>query len=288
MKLQQKTITKFRELINEETEYRSGPALVAFFNDLGSSDSYGQGFPSRWVYTEDRLKAFNGTSKMNECIKRIFAPINFVGDFKTLDKHITDFNQYLAFDGYKITRKGQVVVVGKCSESDFDNEVDDSESENEFIAKEFKKVALNKLCLDSAVTNVLQQRLNEIEKCLSKKAALSVVILCGGTLEGILIGMASKYSKEFNKSKCACKKKGKVLPFSDWNLSGLIDTAKDVGLLGEDVKKYSHALRDFRNYIHPYQQVASSFSPHNHTAKISWQVLQAAIYEIFEYENNKE
>ena len=47
MKLQQKTLEKLRNLINEETEYRSGPKLVDFFNDLGANDTYnrGGGFP---------------------------------------------------------------------------------------------------------------------------------------------------------------------------------------------------------------------------------------------------
>lgn len=52
MLIQNKTLVRLRELINEETEYRSGPALVRFFNELGFSDVYGKGFPSRWVYTE--------------------------------------------------------------------------------------------------------------------------------------------------------------------------------------------------------------------------------------------
>lgn len=56
MKLQSKTIEKLRKLINEETIYRTGPALVSFFNDIGFQDSYGQGFPSRWIYTEENLK----------------------------------------------------------------------------------------------------------------------------------------------------------------------------------------------------------------------------------------
>lgn len=51
MQLQQKTLEKLRNLINEETEYRSGPKLVAFFNELGFSDIYAQGFLSRWIYT---------------------------------------------------------------------------------------------------------------------------------------------------------------------------------------------------------------------------------------------
>jgi hypothetical protein len=63
-------------------------------------------------------------------------------------------------------------------------------------------------------------------------------------------------------------------------LSNFIDVAHDVGLLKEDVKKFSHSLRDFRNYIHPYEQISSRFNPDKHTAKISWQVLKAAIYQL--------
>ena len=52
MILQDKTLEKLRLLINEETEYRSEPQLVNFFNDLCFNDSYGQGFPSRWLYPQ--------------------------------------------------------------------------------------------------------------------------------------------------------------------------------------------------------------------------------------------
>lgn len=47
MNISSKTSEKLRNLINEETEYRSGPKLVKFFNTLGFNHSYGQGFPSR-------------------------------------------------------------------------------------------------------------------------------------------------------------------------------------------------------------------------------------------------
>lgn len=55
MILSEKTLEKLRVLINEDTEYRSGPKLVQFFNDLGFQDIYGQGFPSRWMYTDEKL-----------------------------------------------------------------------------------------------------------------------------------------------------------------------------------------------------------------------------------------
>lgn len=68
MKLNSKTLEKLRELINEETTYRSGSKLVEFFNKFGFEDEYGQGFPPRWQYTDERLNSINGTPSIEKCI----------------------------------------------------------------------------------------------------------------------------------------------------------------------------------------------------------------------------
>ncbi len=132
--------------------------------------------------------------------------------------------------------------------------------EDEFLNRDFKDVSIDKLKLDGTVSIILQQRVDEIRKCLNAKAPLSVIFLCGSTLEGILLGIASGKAKEFNQAVGSPKDKaGKVKFFQDWCLSDFINVARELNLLGEDVKKFSHALRDFRNYIHPYQQMSSNF-----------------------------
>jgi hypothetical protein len=154
-------------------------------------------------------------------------------------------------------------------------------TEYEFISKEFGAVSIEKVGLDSVVSGILKQRIDEIRKCLTARAPLAVIFLCGSTLEGILLGIACSRPKEFNQSTVSPKDQlGKVKQFQDWTLSDFINVARDLNLVGEDVKKFSHALRDFRNYIHPYQQMASNFNPDEHTAKICWQVLQAAITQL--------
>jgi hypothetical protein len=60
-------------------------------------------------------------------------------------------------------------------------------------------------------------------------------------------------------------------------MDNLINVAHDVGLIELDIKKFSHDLRDFRNYIHPRQQALQNFNPDKHTAEISFKVLQATI-----------
>jgi hypothetical protein len=154
-------------------------------------------------------------------------------------------------------------------------------AEEEFIAREFKNVSIDKLGLDAGISPVLNQRLDEIRKCLAARASLAVIFLCGSTLEGILLGIASAKPKDFNQSAISPKdNQGKVKQFHDWSLSEFINVARDLGLLGEDVKKFGHALRHFRNYIHPYQQMSERFDPNEHTAKICWAVLQAAITQL--------
>jgi len=280
MILQQKTLEKLRNLINEETEYRSGPKLVSFFNDLGFDDSYGQGFPSRWIYTDEKLAQINGTPELDKCIKKLFAPVNFIGRFTDLDKFIKDFNQYLAFDNWKVVRNEKEITFAKADKINFEDSSSGTE-EDEFLKREFSEISLDKIGLDGVITETLKVRFEEMKKCLSAKAPLSVIFLAGSTLEGILLGIALKHPKEFNQSKVSPKdKEGKVKDFPHWTLSNFIDAAYDVGLLLEDVKKFSHSLRDFRNYIHPYQQVSTGFNPDKHTAAICWQVLKAAIYQL--------
>ena len=75
---------------------------------------------------------------------------------------------------------------------------------------------------------------------------------------------------------------GKVKQFHEWSLAAFIDVAKDLSLIQHDTHKFSHSLRDFRNYIHPFEQMSSGFKPREHTAKICLQVLKAAINEIIE------
>jgi hypothetical protein len=147
-----------------------------------------------------------------------------------------------------------------------------------FLEREFTIPNLHKLPVEPQVAVIIEARLAEARSALGVKASLSVIFLCGSVLEGVLLGVAQKYPAKFNKSKVSPKDaEGKVRPFHEWSLAQFIDAACDVGLLKLDVKKFSHGLRDFRNYIHPYEQMVSGFTPDEHTAKVCFQVLKAAL-----------
>jgi hypothetical protein len=153
--------------------------------------------------------------------------------------------------------------------------------QNNFLTKEIDETDLTSLNLVTSVISVLEQRIIEIKKGLKSGASLSVIFLCGSILEGILLNIATLNPANFNRAHSSPKdKSGKVKPFHEWSLNSLIEVSFEVGLLGLDVKKHSHSLRDFRNYIHPFEQMASGFMPDNHTAEIAWKVLKAAMHDI--------
>lgn len=107
-------------------------------------------------------------------------------------------------------------------------------------------------------------------------------IQMGALLEGIFLSILQKYRREANRSTAAPKdsKTGKVKHFADWSLSNMINVAHDLGWIDLDVKEFSHSLREFRNLIHPYQQMVLRTYPDKDTCEISWLVVQAATNDL--------
>ncbi|MGO2277190.1 MULTISPECIES: hypothetical protein [unclassified Psychrobacter] len=285
MFLSSKSLEKLRILINEDTEYRSGPQLVRLFNGLGFNDIYGQGFPARWEYTDEKLKAINGSPQISRCIKELFNPANFIECLEDLDKHIAVFNKYIAFDKWKVVRNGANIDFEQLDQIEVQEPLrpNQTTTENQFLSREFSNVSVRKIGLEGMVSEVIEGRIKEIERCYSSEAYLSVIIVAGSTLEGIFLGLANQYPRHFNTAKSSPKNKsGKVHELSKWSLSSFIDVAYELGLVQHDIQRFSHTLRDFRNYIHPHQQMSVGFNPREDTAKICLHVLKAAIQEVGE------
>lgn len=280
MRLSEKTITKLQELINEETEYRSGRQLVAFFNKLGENDVYDIdiGFPARRTYTLSKLESFNDTPKLEECIKLLFDPVNFIENYAKLDDLITKFNLYLAYDGWQVVRNERCITIKKCLEDESAGGMFGCTIEGKQYCEE---IDISSLPIKEELIPYINSRIKEIDECMRVQAPLATIFLIGSTLEGILLGIAEKNPRLFSGAKSSAKTAdGKVKNFKEWNLGNLIDTACEVGFLKIDVSRYSHDLRNFRNYIHPNQQRLENFSPDRNTVSISIEVLKAVVSQI--------
>lgn len=157
MKISSKTIDFLKDLVTGDskiTEYKSGPRLVEFFNSLGFNDSYGGGFPSRWVYAKQKIEEVNGSKKLEGLIKSLLNPINFIDNEEKLVSIIDTFNKYLDFDGYNVLIKDKKckIVALNSREVEIENT---KHLDDDFILEQIRK-SEEKMSLgdfDGAITN---------------------------------------------------------------------------------------------------------------------------------------
>ena len=157
MKLTDFTIKHLAKIICGDcgyTPYLSGPRLVELFNRHGSRDTYGQGFPSRWAYTEEKLKAINDSTEMIKLIEEIIDHRNFYDTKFNIEEAVEKVNELLKFDGYIINKVGAAYKVTSFEGIEIQPE-NIEEIENEYISEQIQKCDQKVLQndFDGAITN---------------------------------------------------------------------------------------------------------------------------------------
>lgn len=177
MNLTERTITAIGKIVTGDerlSPYRSGPQLVRLFNDYGANDVYGQGFPSRWQYAEDKIRSLNGTKAIGSLLCQVLDPREFMdSEFKEEDA-AQFINARLKYDGYEVVidnglaKLRDLTGVAVACEHPFQG----SEKEGHLFIDEQINKAETKIKegdYDGAITNarsLLEAVLTELEKVL--------------------------------------------------------------------------------------------------------------------------
>ncbi len=154
-----------------------------------------------------------------------------------------------------------------------------ADPETELLKRVFQPELLRRLPLDAALSEALAARMSEAHACIEGKAYLAAVILSGSVLEGLCLGYGSRIAERVNRAYAAQYKKP-APQFHAWKLREWIEILGRLSDLSPNVEKFGHALRDFRNFVHPAEQLAHRFAPDQHTARIGFQVVVAAIEDL--------
>lgn len=263
--------------------YRSSTYLTQFFQRVGIDVAHDGSTRKWWVL--EVLKSLN-PSQLEAILLRLTDLREYKADQAALRLALQSMNRILAMDGLTVGFSGSRPVLRQAKTLVLDEDElmkpAPSSNEAEFLRHEFtESLRIDDLGLEAIVTLYLQARVDEIQACPRNKVPLGVIFLLGSTLEGLLLAFALQDQARFTSSAVAPRdKSGKIKSLHDWTLNELIDVAHDTGLLDLDVKKFSHVLRAFRNYIHPYAQMAEQFSPDGHTVAICLQVFRAAVAQL--------
>jgi hypothetical protein len=152
-------------------------------------------------------------------------------------------------------------------------------SDTELLKLIFRPELFERLPLEAALCEVLVARMKEASNCINCKAYLASVILCGSVLEGLCLGFGSYNPQIVNRGYSNLYNK-KAKQLHEWKLKEWIEVLGHINVLSPNITKFGHALRDFRNYVHPREEIAYSFKPDHHTARIGFQVVLASVEDL--------
>lgn len=275
--MDESTLDKIAEIICGNGEqypvYRSSSNLTGFFSRAGLPRFVHDGSTrQRWVL--DCLKQC-GRDELANVLKRLASPKEYGGDKKNIAKALELLNEATYVEGFRVKLIG---IEPKFERID----VDYSSNEANQELKPLPPPDFLTLNLEPGIGEILLSRWSEAQRCVDSSAYLAAIIIMGSLLEGLLLGVCQRKPAIANTCLTSPKdpKTGKVKHFADWSLAEMIDVAHTVGWLGLDVKRFSHALRMFRNLVHPYEQMALRAKPDEDTCKISWLVVQAAVNDL--------
>lgn len=86
--------------------YRTGPDLVKFFNRFGARDTYGQGFPTRRVYAQDRIRELNHTAALDDALLAAVDPRLYSREETGVAFAVEAVNDVIKYDGYELVKAG--------------------------------------------------------------------------------------------------------------------------------------------------------------------------------------
>lgn len=172
MKVSKMTIKHLSTIINGDcgyTPYLSGSNLVELFNHHGFRDVYESGFPSRWLYVEEKIKKLNGSIELAKVIEEIIDPRSFYGTKLKAPRAIEKINELISYDGYKVIEKGEKYKIVNVEGVDIEPESLEK-YENDFLSDQIKKCD-DKILegdFDGAITNARTLAETVIVDILSK------------------------------------------------------------------------------------------------------------------------
>ncbi len=231
----------------------------------------------RKQWTSERLMKYNSApSEIGKVITRLADPREYSGKPELHRAVVAKLNRILLPEGLEIYFEG---VKPKIREIPPALPTFAPVSSEQTAVPHFKQ-----LTEDEKLGAILENRWKEAIICMNKGAPLAAIILMGSVLEGALFAFLHKYPQQANQAKAAPKdESGKVKKFNEWSLSNLIDVACECGWIQRDAKDFAHTLREYRNLIHPREQLVRGEQPDVDTCRICLEVARAAVNDLVDF-----
>lgn len=124
---------------------------------------------------------------------------------------------------------------------------------------------------DGQLRRIVERDYEELQRAYIAGCWKSTIILSGGAIETVLLDLVRN-----NPRATAAESAPKGKPeLSRWDLNDLIKVAVELKLVSSTVEKLSHSVRDYRNLVHPGNELRSGLRFDREEARIAIEVLNA-------------
>ncbi|TCP53051.1 hypothetical protein EV191_105114 [Tamaricihabitans halophyticus] len=141
---------------------------------------------------------------------------------------------------------------------------------------------LRRLIADETTVRVLLRRIGETRICEQGGAHTMAVIGIGSVVEGMLLALLQERDERVRDHQEFIDRDGRTVRERQPRLETLIDTAHARGWIQLDAKNFIHAVRNFRNFIHPRKELAELPDFDADSVKLCWAPVHAVLNDLEE------
>ncbi|OLT16553.1 hypothetical protein BJF78_13765 [Pseudonocardia sp. CNS-139] len=261
-----RTIDRLATLICSHGERfeRSVRELRRFLEGAGWTVDYPGGARIPWLV--ETIRAHNHDREAIEALlRRMIDPREYDGGLSDAQEFVDRLNPVLTTDGLEVGHRGARPFVRRLDDNN-DVPLEDVAGR---LADPALRDQVRNLVRNPAMAQILIARLDEVEASRRAGAYLLAVIGTGSFVEGLLHDILVSRTQTTRKEERA--------PLAD-----LLARAHALGWIQHDALKFNGYVREYRNFVHPRQQLESGLFPDNDTVLLCWQPVLAIINDLRE------
>ncbi|MEV0276489.1 hypothetical protein AB0I22_08920 [Streptomyces sp. NPDC050610] len=247
---------------DEHLYYRRGFEIAEFLESAGWLDvpEYEGEYRSEWALQQLIARRETPTD-LEKVLIRLADAREYLEEPDLLATVINAVNTFLVHEGFRLENPGGRPRVVVC---------DPALAHPGQQAPVELKATMADIIREPRIAALLQRRLDEARTCYANGAHVAAIIMLGSLLEGVLLTVIEERD--------ASLLRGKNPDFI--GLKALIDICHEAGWIDVDVERFSQALREYRNFVHPRAEFREAHTPDRDTLTVSWYVVNSALNDL--------
>ncbi|MBF9071898.1 hypothetical protein [Streptacidiphilus fuscans] len=247
---------------DDDLYYRTGRDISEFLTRAGWEHvpAYEGQYRREWT-VELLNERRHLPGQLEKVLLRLAEPREYLDEPEQLAGVVTAINTFLIHEGLRIvTPSGRPRIIA-CDPA--------LAGPGHHAPAEFRGT-LADIITDPRAAQVLQARMDEAQTCYENGAHVAAIIMLGSLLEGVLL----RAVLERDPALLGNAKAERI------SLAELIKRCHSAGWIDADIEKFCHELREYRNYVHPRQEIDATHTPDRDTLNVSWQVVGAVLNDL--------